>query len=334
MSPHTPFNLEKRTSEAPQSPRLSGLVRVNVATVFFGLAGVLGKLSGLPAPLITLGRVVFAGLTLGVFAGVSRARLRPRARRDLALLVAQGLILALHWTAFFQSIAVSSVAIGLLAFSSFPLFTAAFEPMILGQRPRRIEIAAALLILPGVYLLAPGFALGDHTTVGVLWGLLGGATFALLSVINRGLTRRYSPVVISLYQDGVATLALLPALLFFPASAALSGRNLLILLTLGVVCTALAHTLFIAGLRDVRAQVASLITTLEPIWGILFAFLVLGEIPAAGTLAGGALILLATLLPALVPTSTRATPDSSAPSTASAAPGPDSARDHGAAPRP
>jgi drug/metabolite transporter (DMT)-like permease len=270
---------------------------VNIATLFFGLAGVLGKLSGLPAPAITLGRVLFAGVTLGFLAGIIKTPLQPRSRRDLALLLLQGFILAVHWTAFFQSIAISSVAIGLLSFSSFPLFTAVLEPILLGQRPRRIEILSALLILPGVYLLAPHISLTNHTTQGVLWGLFAGATFALLSVINRGLTRRYPAITISLYQDSVAAIALLPALAFTPLSASLTPRNLLILLVLGVVCTALAHTLFIAGLKNVRAQIASLIAALEPVWGIGFALLLLNEVPNGRTLLGGALILLATVLP-------------------------------------
>src|SRR6185369_14408317 len=100
---------------------------------------------------------------------------------------------------FFQSINISSVAIGLLSFSSFPLFTAAFEPLLLRQRLRGAELAGALLVLPGVYLLVPSVSLSDTTTQGVLWGVLAGATFAVLSVGNRWLGRRYTSVTISLY---------------------------------------------------------------------------------------------------------------------------------------
>lgn len=274
-----------------------GLIAANVATVFFGLAGVLGSLTGLPAPLITLGRAAFAGLALGGWALIARASLRPRAPRDLALLVAQGIILAVHWTAFFEAIVVSNVAIGLLAYSSFPLFTAVFEPALLRQRPRVPEIVAALLIVPGIYLLVPRFDLDNSVTQGVLWGLLAGASFALLSVVNRGLSARYASVVISFYQDGVAALVLLPTLLILPAAGALNLRVLLLLAALGLLCTALAHTLFIASLRDITAQLASVIAALEPVWGIGFAWLLLAQAPSARTLAGGALIVAATLVP-------------------------------------
>lgn len=278
----------------------AGVAIANVATLFFGLAGVLGKLSGLPAPLITLGRVVFAGVALAAWVRLTGAPLRPKSRRDAALLAALGVILALHWTAFFQAIVVSSVAVGLLAFSSFPLFTAALEPLLLRQRPRLEEIIAAVLILPGIYLLTPGLSLDNRATRGVLWGLLAGATFALLSVVNRGLTARYPSATISLYQDGVAALVLLPTLVVVHSSSAFTARTLLILAMLGVVCTALAHTLFIASLRSVTAQLASVIAALEPVWGVLFAWALLSERPATRTLLGGTIIVGAALLPGLV----------------------------------
>jgi drug/metabolite transporter (DMT)-like permease len=209
-------------------------------------------------------------------------------------------LLALHWTSFFQAIAVSNVAIGLLSFSSFPLFTAALEPLLLHQRPSRIHIVAALLILPGIYLLVPSFTLQNQTTLGIFWGVLSGATFALLSVANRGLGQRYPSLVISLYQDGVATLVLLPALFLAPSASMWAPRELFILLFLGVICTALAHTLFIASLRHMTAQSASLVASLEPVWGIIFGILLLQELPTAITLVGGVLILGAVLLPGIL----------------------------------
>lgn len=282
--------------------RERGLVSTHLAVAFFGLAGVLGKLTGLPAPLIVLGRVVYAGLALALVAFARGVPLRPKRARDGVLLVAQGGVLALHWTAFFQSINVSNVAIGLLSFSSFPLFTAAIEPVALRQRPSRVQIVAAGIVLLGVYLLVPSLSLRNSDTVGVLWGLLAGATFAVLSVMNRLLGRDYPSIAISLYQDGTAALVLLPVLLVAHPATLFTWRTQVVLAILGLGCTALAHTLFIEGLRGMTAQLASLIASLEPVWGIFFALLLLHEIPTGRTLLGGAIILAATLLPALVGT--------------------------------
>ncbi|HET8845987.1 MAG TPA: EamA family transporter, partial [Ktedonobacteraceae bacterium] len=283
-----------------QVKSLQGLAFANVAVLCFGLAGVLGKLSALPAPTIVFGRTFFAGLVLLAVCWFRRVPLRAKRSRDSFLLVGQGLLLAFHWTAFFQAINVSNVAIGLLSFSSFPLFTAALEPLLLHQRPGRTQIVAALLILLGIYVLVPSFTLQNTTTLGVLWGVLAGASFALLSVTNRWLGRTYSSLMISLYQDGIAAIVLIPALFFTPIGAFRAPHELLILLLLGVVCTALAHTLFIASLNTITAQTASLLASLEPVWGILFGVILLGNIPTASTLIGGALIVGAILVPGIV----------------------------------
>jgi drug/metabolite transporter (DMT)-like permease len=284
--------------EQPQQFR--GLVTANIAVLLFGLAGVLGKLSLLPAPIIVFGRSFFAGLVLLAVCWFRHISLRPKQSRDASLLLGQGVLLALHWTAFFQAINVSNVAIGLLSFSSFPLFTALLEPLLLHQRPSRVQIAAALLILPGIYLLVPSFTLQNQTTLGVMWGVLSGASFALLSVTNRWLGRSYSSLMISLYQDGIAAIVLLPIFFFTATGSVWTPHALLILFILGVVCTALAHTLFIASMRDITAQTASLLASLEPVWGIIFGILLLGAIPSARTLLGGAIIISATLLPGVV----------------------------------
>ena len=285
----------------PEQPKtLRGLVFANIAVLLFGLAGVLGKLSGLPAPLIVFGRAFFAGLVLLAVCWFWHIPLRPKRSRDSYLLLGQGVLLALHWTAFFQAINVSNVAIGLLSFSSFPLFTAMLEPLLLHQRPSRVQIVAALLILPGIYLLVPSFTLQNQTTLGVMWGVLSGASFALLSVTNRWLGRSYSSLMISLYQDGIAAIVLLPIFFFTATGSFWTPHALLILFILGVACTALAHTLFIASMRDITAQTASLLASLEPVWGIIFGILLLGAIPTASTLLGGAIIITATLLPGIV----------------------------------
>ena len=283
-----------------QTKQLRGLVSANIAVLLFGLAGVLGKLSLLPAPLIVFGRSFFAGLVLLAVCWYRHISLRPKQSRGGYLLLGQGVLLALHWTAFFQAINVSNVAIGLLSFSSFPLFTAMLEPLLLHQRPSRIQIVAALLILPGIYLLVPSFTLQNQTTLGVMWGVLSGASFALLSVTNRWLGRTYSSLMISLYQDGIAAIVLLPIFFFTATGSFWTPHALLILFILGVVCTALAHTLFIASMRDITAQTASLLASLEPVWGIIFGILLLGAIPTATTLLGGAIIITATLLPGIV----------------------------------
>ena len=71
----------------------------------------------------------------------------------------------------------------------------------------------------------------------------------------------------------------------------MGSKELVLLALLGVFCTALSHGLFIKGLRYVKAQLASITAGLEPVYGVLFAFLFLGEVPSLRIALGGLIIL-------------------------------------------
>jgi drug/metabolite transporter (DMT)-like permease len=152
----------------------------------------------------------------------------------------------------------------------------------------------SLLCLFGVFLIIPSFHISDTTFRGVLWGLLSGFSFAILAIFNRKLTQSLSPLRIAFYEDFFATIFLLPFL--FMLRPSLSGREILLLIILGTVCTAGSHTLFIRGMRSIKAQTASIISSLEPVYGIFFAYLFLNEIPSIRTIVGGSIILLSQVL--------------------------------------
>lgn len=264
---------------------------VHASVALFGLAGLFGKWLTLQPHFIVLGRVVFAAAALALIIRLSGGRFSIRRKIDGGLFLLQGLILAVHWILFFESIRVSTVAVGLLAYSSFPIFTAFLEPLFFRTRLSRRHLGLSLACLAGVFLLVPRFSWSERVFQGVVTGLGAGATFALLSIINRKLSFRYASPVVAFYQDAGAALFLLPAALLKPP--ALTGRDFALLAILGLLCTALAHTLFIAGMRRLSAQTASIISALEPVYGIALAALLLGERPSARTIAGGLIILTA-----------------------------------------
>jgi len=269
------------------------LLEIHMATLLFGLAGLFGKWIPLSPFLIVLGRVFFASLTLGLFLWATKQSLRPICRRNGALLVLLGAILAGHWVAFFRSIQVSSVAVGLLSYASFPAFTVLLEPLFSRERLDRRNLFFAALCLVGVFLIIPRFDLGDRVYQGVLWGLVSGLSFAVLTLFNRRLAQDHSSLAIAFFEDLFATIFVLPCLIALPLR--LSSNDLVLLIVLGVLCTAVSHSLFIQGMQRVRAQTASIISSLEPVYGIVFALILLGEVPAVRTLVGGAIILTAAL---------------------------------------
>jgi len=276
-----------------QPNRFSGLIEIHVAVLLFGLAGLFGKFLALPAWCIVLGRTAFAAAALGGTLLLGKGAHLPQDRRTMILFGLLGLLLAGHWIAFFQAIQVSSVAVGLLAFSTFPMFITFLEPFWFHEKRRGIDIVTSVLVVLGLVIMVYPSGFSGQILAGTLWGTVAGFTFAILSLLNRKWVRKYSPVVIALYQNGAAALALLPMLAW--TEVRIDAGQLGLLALLGVFCTALSHALFIRGLTFVRAQLASVVACLEPVYGIFFAFFLLQEIPSAGTLVGGAVILLATV---------------------------------------
>jgi drug/metabolite transporter (DMT)-like permease len=269
------------------------LVEIHAAVLLFGLAGLFGKWLALPSNIIVLGRVFFASLALAFFVRHPGRwpGLRPtKAPLTFCLL---GYLLTVHWVAFFRAIQVSSVAVGLFSYSSFPVFTVFLEPLFHRERLKLSNLGLAMACLFGVFFIVPHFRLSDSTFQGVLWGLLSGLAFSFLSILNRGLSQKYPAFTIAFFQDLAAFFFLLP--FYIVKRPILKTTDILLLAGLGVFCTAGSHTLFIKGLRMIKAQTAALISSLEPVYGTLFALILLGETPSLRTILGGGIILGTTL---------------------------------------
>lgn len=265
-----------------------GLLRVHLAVLLFGLSGLFGKLLGHHSLVIAWGRTVFSSLTLAGVLAAGGKGFRLEKRRDLLAFWGLGALLAFHWSSFYRAIQLSTVALGLISFSTFPIFITFLEPLFTGKKPGRREVALALCSFCGVVLATP-FSLSSGMLGGVLWGCASGFSYALLGLCNQRWTGRLPAAKISFYEQLFAAVSLTPCLLWLRPVFSLADLGLLALL--GAVFTALFHTLFISGLKTVRAQTAGVISTLEPVYGTLFAALLLGEIPGWRQVLGGMIVL-------------------------------------------
>tara|TARA_B100001996_G_scaffold365763_1_gene335914 strand:- start:269 stop:1147 length:879 start_codon:yes stop_codon:yes gene_type:complete len=277
-----------------------GIISILVALPFVSLTGLFGKFLTIAPLLIVQGRSIFAFGTLLIALLVMRKKLFFQDYREWIWLMVSGSILGIHWIAFFEAIQVSTVAIGLLSFASYPLFTTLLEPLFFKEVLRRKNVVAALIVICGLAIMAtsseePNAIISGSVIQGLLWGLLAGFGFSVLTLLNRGYVRNHSPLLLTCWQNGFAALVLLPWSL--SESWMISGKDWGLLFVLGVICTVGGHTLLINGLRHVKAQIASLlIAGLEPVGAIVFALFLLGEIPSLQTLLGGLLIVGTTFL--------------------------------------
>ena len=279
---------ERRGTEGETGLKKRALLSVNAAVLLFGLAGLFARWIRLPAIEITFGRVLFSSVALGAFMRFSGRSFCLQSRRDAGLLIAAGAVLALHWWAFLQAIQLSSVAVGTITFSSFPLFVTFLEPLVSGRPPSRRNVILSVIILIGVLITVPEFSIRSGTAAGIATGMVSSLAYAVLTLMNKGLSERYGGVTTTFYEQATAAVLLLP----FAAAAGIRPtlQDVGLLLVLGVVATAFAHTLFISGLKAVPAQLAGICSSMETVYGILFALLLLGERPAPREIAGAAVI--------------------------------------------
>lgn len=260
--------------------------------MLFGFSGLFGKWVQQPAYIIVLGRLFFAVCGLGIFGFFKKGALqRFNEIKNRKVLIWSGLLLGFHWVTFFESIRLSSVGIGLLTFSTFPVFTSLLEPLLLGTALHRRNVLVSLIAFSGVLIMISEIEINTDYFLGALIGIISGLTFAFLTIYNRKNLVHINAVTLSFYQDSVALVFLLPFL--FLIEFKLGWTTIMQLAALGLIFTALAHTLFIAGMKSVTATSASLTTFLEPVYGMAGAWLFFNELPSNYMLIGGILIFLA-----------------------------------------
>ena len=214
----------------------TALGALHIGALFFGLTGVFGKLAASASPaIIVFGRAAFAVIALALFAQFASKGWHRLTGPDVRRLLLGGVLLAGHWVSFFIAVKVGGVAIATLGFASFPAFTVILEGVLFRERIRRNEAVLVVLVCIGLVLVTPAFDLASQATGGLLWALLSGLLFSLLSLTNRAGSGRLPAVQAALWQNLVVSLCLLP----FAASglAAVTPMDWVWIALLGIFCT-------------------------------------------------------------------------------------------------
>lgn len=214
----------------------TALGALHIGALFFGLTGVFGKLAASASPaIIVFGRAAFAVLALALFASLAGPGWQRVSRQDTRRLLLGGVLLAGHWVSFFIAVKVGGVAIATLGFASFPAFTVILESLLFRERIHRNEAVLVVLVSIGLILVTPAFDLASEATGGLLWALLSGLLFSLLSLTNRAGSGRLPAVQAALWQNLVVGLCLLP--FAAPGLADVATLDWLWIALLGIFCT-------------------------------------------------------------------------------------------------
>lgn len=276
-----------------------GYVMVVAAYLLMGGTASLVALTDAPTGAVLCVRMAFACLVLAAF--FARRRMltdwrRPGAAPRLLLLGAVSSVSALL---LFVAIRATGVAIAMILLFMMPVWVALVAPRIFGLRREPIVFPA--LALAGLaVILAPGLLGGGARTsaLGLAAGVGAGLTYAAFVLLVKDLTRRVASTTVSFSEAGLDALFLLPLALWQLSDTGyhFTLRDLVVLLVMGVVCTALAHTLWAEGTRRVRVEHVSILGYVEPVAAPIYALILLGQRPGLWTIVGGALILSAGLL--------------------------------------
>lgn len=269
-------------------PRKYALISLHAAVLLFGLSALIGKFLTLSPAFIVFSRASIAALSILMLRAIGGSWVKIDAR-DLPVVLILGLVLAVHWITFFHSIQVSTVAIALLSYSSFPIFVTFLEPVLFRERLNLKNVLTSCVVCFGLILVVPNFDISSNLTVGLLWGILSALSFAVLSLGNRKFAGRYPADTMASWLNLVAGVILAP--LVVANWPELSATDVALLCVLGIFCTACAHSLFIFALQFVTARTASVAASLESVYGIAFAYIVLAEVPTLRMMIGGIIIL-------------------------------------------
>ncbi|WP_060481874.1 DMT family transporter [Pseudomonas sp. NBRC 111119] len=275
----------------------NALLWAHIAALLFGLTGILGALILADASIITFGRATFAFIALGFVAGLKGTRLLDALTwRNVPVLGLTGTLLAAHWVTFFIAVKVGGVAVATLGFASFPAFIALIDLLFFRECISRSEGLLLLMVTAGLVLVVPTFDLLNEGTVGLIWGLGSGVSFALLAVVNRRHTTHMKALQVAFWQNVVVALLMVPFAFDHLPATGLHAQDWMYLALLGVFSTGLSQFLFVKSLEGLQARTAGMIIALEPVYAILGAWWLFEDEPSLRMAAGALMVVLATVL--------------------------------------
>ncbi|MBP0903566.1 DMT family transporter [Mariniflexile gromovii] len=265
------------------------LIFLLIATLFGSTSGPLGKYIDLPPPVIIWCRCILGGLFLYAFCYFKKVNLKISSKRDFSTLIISALLFGAHWITYFYALKLSNVAIGMLSLFTYPMLTALIEPLFIKVKFDPMYIVLSLMVLLGLYILTPKFNPNNTYFEAIIFGVISALFYALRNIISKKLISRYTGMSIMFYQLAILSLVLLPVIFYFDTT------NISIqfpyIVALALITTAIGHTMLVSSFKHFSVSTASIISSTQPVFGIILAFLFLNETPTLSTFLGGSLIL-------------------------------------------
>jgi drug/metabolite transporter (DMT)-like permease len=254
------------------------LFQLHVAVFLAGFTAILGKLIGLNEGLLVWYRLLLTVITL-VAILYFRKKLIRLSLKDMLEIFAVGCIVAIHWVTFYGSVKYGNVSIAVVCISGSGFFTAFFDPLIYKRNISLIEVLLGAIAIVGIYII---FDFHPQYKLGIIFGIISAIGSSLFPIFNKRLLLKHNPETLTLYEMSGGLLALtvlIPLYLqFFPATYYLpTTYDWMWLLLLAWACTALCFDLQLNALKHLSPFTCNLAYNLEPVYGIILAFIFFRE---------------------------------------------------------
>lgn len=252
--------------------------QLHIAVFLAGFTAILGKLIQLNEGMLVWWRILLTVIVLTGWLYFTK-QLEKIPAAAFYKIAGVGFIIALHWILFYGSIKYANVSVALVCFSATGFFTSLLEPLILRKRISYAELLLGLLSVAGIYII---FDFHPQFKLGIVFGLLCALGSALFPIFNKQLLLQFKPTTLTLYELGGGLLLLTLVLPlyqhYFPANYYWpSGEDWVWLLVLSVLCTVVMFILQLNALKKISAFTSNLTFNLEPLYGIIMAFIFFNE---------------------------------------------------------
>ncbi|MCB0658927.1 MAG: DMT family transporter [Saprospiraceae bacterium] len=255
-------------------------LELHLAVILFGFTAILGDLITLPSLTLVWWRVFLASISLYLIIRPRRT-LQKLSRQAMWRFIGIGGLAGLHWIAFFGSVKLSNASITLITLASGALFASMLEPWFFRKKVSGMEVLLGMMVIPGMYLVAS--SVDFSMWAGIAAGLMASLLAVTFSILNKNYIRDSDALTITFLEMSGAWLLvsiLLPFVQYFaPSPLPFWPQNLdwVYLLILALVCTTLGYALSLNALNHLSAFTTSLALNMEPVYGMILAWLILHE---------------------------------------------------------
>ena len=259
-----------------QNDKLKSYLNLHLIVFIWGFTAILGALITINPEAIVWYRMLFAAVFLVFYLVYTKHSFRISIK-DFFQLTFVGLLIAVHWIFFFRAIQVSNIAVTLSIFSLGAFFTSLLEPLFYKRKVLWYEVFFGLIIIAGLALI---LQFEINYLEGILYALAAVILGVLFTLINGKLIEKQEPAIISFYEFISGTCFISVYFLFENEFTidffTLSAKDWILILILSSVCTAYAFTAAVKVMRKLSPYTVMLTTNLEPVYGIILAYYIIG----------------------------------------------------------